>query len=201
MGRGATTLGGIAGALLAVFLLAAEASACACCAEAGHWSQVARKATPDELAELGRVRLGATAALVVPPAGLEHVRGVAPAAPRYALRHQDQNRQWTLELSADGARGGSFTFVMPDTGEFYAVDPRDGGRDAAGSPRLYKEWRFTGAVAPRGVFRGTRFHLVLQGRGNLCPDAAQFTGWILRVIGPNASYALFGDLREPAPRR
>jgi hypothetical protein len=73
---------------------------------------------------------------------------------------------------------------------------------AGGGPLLYKEWRFEGRVSGTGFFGAgivapTRYLLVLQGRGNGCQDAADFTHWRLQVSGRRAHYAFYGELARP----
>ena len=66
-------------------------------------------------------------------------------------------------------------------------------------PALYKEWKLSGPAAATGVFEpggGPRqvLTLILQGRGNSCTDASDFSHWTLVMQGPKANYTLFGDL-------
>lgn len=174
-----------------------DAAACACCAEPGEWSQQSRKATAEELAEIGRLNLSADARLYMTAAGLEGVRGIDTPSPRYTVRHRRPHRQWTLELGDERGSRGSLTFIIPGKLDVYSVDMRDVEREPT---PLYKEWRFAGPLTTRGDFRGHRFHLILQGKGTVCPDAAQFRSWILQVSGPGVEYALFGSLAAPDAR-
>jgi hypothetical protein len=43
--------------------------------------------------------------------------------------------------------------------------------------------------APRQILT-----LILQGGGNSCTSAVDFSHWTLVMQGPNANYTLFGDL-------
>ena len=66
-------------------------------------------------------------------------------------------------------------------------------------PALYKEWKLTGEVTAFGAFSGTNgakqvLTLILQGRGNSCTSAEDFTHWTLVTEGPKGTYSLFGDL-------
>ena len=49
----------------------------------------------------------------------------------------------------------------------------------------------TGTAAP------PRYSLVLQGRGNGCQSAEDFTHWRLKVTGRKADYAFYGELADP----
>ena len=83
-----------------------------------------------------------------------------------------------------------------------ALDPRHGEREGGLGPALYKEWRLTAPAAGTGIFapgvgRGQLVTLILQGHGNSCASAADFTHWTLVVSGPAAEYHLFGHLVQP----
>jgi len=89
----------------------------------------------------------------------------------------------------------------------FAADIHDKNSDAD-NPSLYKEWRFKYRVqSANGVFQkgfapATQYFLVLQGRGNACTQAADFTDWRLEITGRQASYAFYGKLNsgKNAPR-
>jgi hypothetical protein len=76
------------------------------------------------------------------------------------------------------------------------VDPRI-ARQGHG-PTLYKEWKLSAPAAGSGVSAGHRprqiLTLILQGGGNSCTSAGDFTHWTLVMQGPKANYTLFGDL-------
>ncbi len=64
---------------------------------------------------------------------------------------------------------------------------------------LYKEWKLTGEVTGTGAFSATNgvkqsLTLILQGRGNSCTSAVDFTHWTLVMEGPKGRYSLFGEL-------
>jgi hypothetical protein len=190
-------------AMVAALVLAARAVACACCAERGEWHQYPARVGDAEMTELERLRPGNRAFLVVGPAGLAGVRGIEAPARVYSLAVARRGRGWALALR--DARGGSGTlaFRIPPSGVSYAADLGDGRKHRAGGPLLYKEWRLDGRVFGTGVFArgsaGARFRLVLQGRGNNCPNAADFRRWIIQVAGPRARYSLYGALLRPTP--
>jgi hypothetical protein len=83
----------------------------------------------------------------------------------------------------------------------YAADTRDGRKSDGGGPLLYKEWRSEGQVSGTGIFKASlvgpsKYFLVLQGRGNGCDDAADFTHWRLSISGPKARYAFYGEMAK-----
>jgi hypothetical protein len=78
------------------------------------------------------------------------------------------------------------------------VDPGD-SPDQVSGPVLYKELMLTGEVTGFGAFNDTSgvnqvLTLILQGRGNSCTSAEDFTHWTLVTEGPKGAYSLFGDL-------
>ena len=88
--------------------------------------------------------------------------------------------------------------MLPQKISVFEVDPRDGSDQGTG-PVLYKEWKLTGDVTAFGTFNATDdarqlLTLILQGRGNSCTAAADFTHWTLVTEGPKGTYSLFGAL-------
>ena len=189
-------------ALGAVLLLPASAYACACCAESGHWSSATTRLGAHERAELDRVRFSPAATTYVTAAGLEGVKGVTSPAPRYNLVLAKSGRRWKLRLSSAAGRRGTLSFALPASAHAFAADLRNGGTASGGGPLLYKELRLAGAVAGTGDFlpriRTARYRLILQGRGNACLSARDFTHWTLQVSGGGARFSLFGSLRRSA---
>jgi hypothetical protein len=102
-----------------------------------------------------------------------------------------------------GQRGekGSLTFSIPKTATFYGVDPQDGREGSGGGPILYKEIRMEGTVSGDGIFTkgivpGTRYRLVLQGRGNNCMAKEEFKNWNLQVKGRRAEFSFYGMIAQ-----
>ena len=157
-----------------------------------------------ELGELKRVRFGSAAAPYRTDAGpRQDSRGIErPAAP-YSVVAQLRGRRWTLSLRDRTGRSGTLSFRIPRRAEVFGVDPRDGTRAPGGGPVLYKEYRVEAPVALTGIFRAgvagkPRIRLILQGRGNVCFAADDFTHWRFQVSGPRADFAFYGALRRPA---
>jgi hypothetical protein len=93
---------------------------------------------------------------------------------------------------------GTLSLARPGTMSVFEVDPRD-RPDKGQGPRLYKEWKLSASAAGSGVFApgiGPRqtLTLILQGSGNSCTSAIDFSHWTLMMQGPKANYTLFGDL-------
>jgi hypothetical protein len=165
---------------------------CACCTEPGTWSEVTRAITLEEYAEVGRLNF---AAIATSPGG----PGAGPPS-QYRLVHHGRTRDWTLDLHGESGRGGTLKFTIPDRGTFFSTDVQDGKTTAGGGPLLYKELRVTGPNQGGGTFPRGTFRLVLQGRGGACPEAADFSSWILEVNAAGARVILFGKFERPRPR-
>lgn len=190
-----------------LILLAApfKAHACACCSDAGTWSQSTARADPEVLAIVGELgdKLGATVMLRLTPAGLEQIKGITAASETYSVRRLRPYRRWDLEFTDQRGNRGTLTFTIPDSAVFFAADLQDKQQAGAGGPLLYKEWRFEGPILATGIFRGgmtrnTRFRLIFQGRGNMCRNTGDFRSWILQVTGPRANYTFYGSVSGKA---
>jgi len=167
-------------ALLVPLLTAGSASACACCAEPGTWYQARTPFGATERALLGQLRF--TTAREV--AGPEET--IRPQAVRATLT----GRTWRWQLGT----AATLTFQLPLSALIFAADIHDGKMGGGGGPLLYKELRLTGRLTATGALHGTRYVLVLQGRGNNCPNAVDFRSWHLDVSGPR-QIALYGTFR------
>lgn len=194
-------------ALLLLLLLPGDAWACACCSNAGHYHAGSDRPGASELGLLRRVRFGGTAYLFMTEAGLEGVsRGIARPAENYTLSGSLAGGEWRLSFRGAGQQTGTLNLPLPARMSTFAADIHDGQTSGGGGPLLYKEWRFEGRVSGTGIFRAglgapARYQLVLQGRGNGCANAEDFTHWRLKVTGARADYAFFGELGRPAPER
>lgn len=186
-----------------VLLRAAPAAACACCSEPGERVESVTKLAAHERSELERVRFGETARLYTTAAGTAGVKGITDATDTYALTQTRAGDRWTFTLKDAKGRTGTLAFTLPSQVESFFVDTQQG--KASGEPVLYKEWRLsaplsaTGIFAPAAASGSPTVRLVLQGQGNSCTSADQFTAFSIVVTGPSASFTLFGRLAAPAP--
>lgn len=176
--------------------------ACACCAERGTWYQASRRVTAEELAEIGRLNFGPEARTYVTAAGLEEIAGIKSPVEIYRLHRLDRpSRRWRLQFTdRETGRQSVLGFEIPERGTFLDVDLQDRSASPAPEVQLYKEWRLIGPVTASGAFTGGTFRLILQGRGNACPNADDFQSWILQITGPASNYSFFGRLDRPTPR-
>src|SRR5215217_5990544 len=166
---------------------------CACCAESGQWFENTGKMKSYEVSELRNVKFDPTAKLYTTAAGFEGTKGLPAQYESFKLT-DSFGRAQSLTLTFSGERGetGSLVLALPQVATTFGADMHDYDEGSAG-PILYKEWRFNGTVRGSGMFRksiarGTRFHLILQGRGNNCLSSSDFMHWRLDITGPRADY-------------
>jgi hypothetical protein len=202
---------GAAGALLAlctaavVFAATQLANACACCSSRGERMDLLSPLDSFYSDELSHLRFGDTAELFLGEADPEDVKGIATPAAKYDLQASWSSKDgMRFSFRDKDGRTGTLSFARPRTISTFSVDTREGESDQESrlsrEPALYKEWRLTAKAAGTGIFvpglgQSQTLTLVLQGRGNSCPGAHQFTHWMLVMRGPAAKYHFFGDMR------
>ena len=189
-------------ALAALMLAPGRAWACACCSNEGDYLFGSNRPSAYELDLMRRVRFGPTARLYQTEADMEEMaRGLAKPSESYALSGSLVGGAWKLSFRG-GDQAGTLSLPLPARVTSYAADIRDGRTSPGGGPLLYKEWRFEGRASGTGIFRAglaapAKYLLVLQGRGNGCQNAEDFTHWRLEVNGSKAGYAFYGELSAP----
>lgn len=180
-------------------LLPRSVHACACCAEPGTY--LIHTAVPDAYVQsvLKVLKTEGPASLYYTAAGDDGIKGLGPADP-YRVRYSFAVRRWTLLFTDGKGRKGNLYLGLPARMVQYKVDQHENGNDTPGQMIvLYKEWRFEGSISGDGIFatglpRPAKYFFVLQGRGNMCDEAGNFTHWRLQVNGSKASYAFYGKL-------
>jgi hypothetical protein len=180
----------------------AVAEACACCTNTGQRYVGIEKLDGFRRGEIDQVRFGPVAHLYTGEADADSIKGIATPSLRYDLSVTQGADRWVLSLRDANGRSGTLTLTLPKSIAVFEVDPRRGEREGGLGPTLYKEWRLTAPATGTGVFapgagKGQLVTLILQGHGNSCPSAADFTHWTLVVSGPAAQYHLYGDLAQP----
>ena len=187
-------------ALAAVLMvtLASQALACACCASTGERMDLAMPLNAGHVEELQRLRFEKAAQLFLGEADPDSVKGIATPSARYDLDAAWRDNQFVFAFRDDKGRAGTLALQRPATIGIFHTDLRQEPEGGLG-PALYKEWRLTAKANGAGVFApglGAQqlLTLVLQGRGNNCSGAGDFTHWMLVMRGPKAKYHLFGDL-------
>jgi len=174
--------------------------ACACCAEPGAYSIRSKKPEKFELDELKKIQFRPGAYLFFTGEATENIVGISPISDMYTLNVLFQDKTWKLKFRDGNGQVGMLNLISPTSMVSYMADIHDGRQGGAGGPLLYKEWRFkykvqTGTgIFQKGIAPATEYFLVLQGRGNNCTQAEDFTNWRLEITGKKASYAFYGDL-------
>ncbi len=191
-------------AFAALFALAqgSAALACACCTNTGQRYVENTKLQDYQRAILGEVRFAGTATLYLGARDTTDIKGIARPSETYAFRVDRQANRFVFSFRDEKKNEGTLTLAIPDAISVFEIDPRDPASPDRGlGPPLYKEWRLTAPFTGSGVFQAgnggyQRITLILQGRGNSCPDAGQFTHWSISVHGPLGNYLFFGDLEK-----
>jgi hypothetical protein len=202
-----TTKSLVAFVIVAILLASpASALACACCAETGHYFSGQTDLDEYPLSQLKRMRFARTASLFLTEAGIEEdSQGIDQAKPNYSIVGSFLKDIWRLTFRA-GSGTGLLELPLPEKIWEHSADIHDNKTSPGGGPLLYKEWRLEGKVTGTGIFKSgivgaTKYTLVLQGRGNGCDNAEDFSNWRLDVRGEKARYAFFGKLAKPAPNQ
>jgi hypothetical protein len=158
-----------------------------------------------KLSLMERMRFGTTAYLFTGEAEPEDAaKGLAHPADSYSLSGSLVGNMWKLTFR-NGDESGILNLPLPAKMLRYAADIHDRqAKEEYPEPMLYKEWRFEGEVNGTGFFSvgivgRTKYFLVLQGRGNSCDGAEDFTHWHLKITGKKADYAFYGELGAPVP--
>jgi hypothetical protein len=175
-----------------------DVAACACCADAGTYVISTIKPTGFEFGELSKIRFG-MANLFTTPAYPDDVRGIGSTSEDFSIDGSLRGTSWKLSFTEKQNKSGTLNLTKPISMVSYMADLHD-GKDTGLNVTLYKEWRFkyrvqngTG-IFQKGIAPATEYFLVLQGRGNACTQAEDFTHWRLEITGKKASYAFFGKL-------
>lgn len=194
------------------FIFSTEAFACACCAEPGAYSISTYKPKQYEIELLQDIKFDNAAYLFMTEAGFDGIKGLDAiaksynsnswtAAPGYfSLSNIFSAKTWKFNLKTKDGKTGILTLPLPFEMLNFKADIHDGKMISGSGPLLYKEWRFKGNLQSgtgfftSGIVKPTSYFLVLQGRGNNCDNAEDFTHWRLEIDGRKASYAFFGKL-------
>lgn len=199
-------------AAVCLLSLAGNVLACACCAEPGTY--MIRTDKPDEyvIGLLGEMKFDDAANLYMTEAGFDGIKGLDNIAKDYdsqdwtaspeffGLTNSFAAKTWRFNFKTKTGKSGTLVLPMPVQMISFKADIHDSETSGGGGPLLYKEWRFKGNIqsgsgffAP-SILKPTTYFLVLQGRGNGCDNAEDFSHWRLEITGRKADYAFFGKL-------
>lgn len=180
------------------FILPSDAMACACCAEPGTYIISTKKPTSLEFEELKRIKFSTTN-LFMTAGSPEDIKGISPLSDVFSLNGSLDGNLWKFDVKDQIGNVGSLSLTKPVSMVAFMADIHDSKSE--GEISLYKEWRFKYRVqSGTGIFKSgiapaTEYFLVLQGRGNVCTQAEDFTHWRLEITGKKAGYAFFGTLK------
>ena len=175
-----------------------SALACACCTNEGQRNVATVALDSGKRHEIESLRFGAKASLYTGEGDVDATGGIATPSGSYRVDAKWQDDRLVLSFRDSLGHTGTLSLARPDTISIFEVDPRD-RPDKGRGPTLYKEWKFSAAASGTGVFRPgiaprQVLTLILQGGGNSCTSANDFSHWTLVMQGPKANYTFFGDL-------
>ena len=188
----------LAAALLVLIGAASPAFACACCTNEGQRNVATVALDSGKRQEIESLRFSGKATLFTGEGDVEGIEGIATPSGSYELTAKWLDDRLVLSFRDKTGHTGTLALARPNTVSVFEVDPRD-RPDRGHGPALYKEWKLTAPAAGSGVFRPgiaprQLLTLILQGAGNSCTSANDFSHWTLVMQGPKANYTLFGDL-------
>jgi hypothetical protein len=191
--------------IMAILILADAPSAlgCACCTNEGQRNVATVPLDSGKRQEIESLRFGTKATLFTGEGDVEGIEGIATPSGSYRLVAKWQDDRLVLSFRDKDGHTGTLSLTRPETISVFEVDPRirpdAGGQEKTDEPRLYKEWKLTAPASGDGVFRAgiaprQLLTLILQGGGNSCTSAIDFSHWTLVMQGPKANYTFYGDL-------
>jgi len=184
--------------MLVLFSTVPPALACACCTNEGQRNVATVALDAGKRQEIESLRFAGKATLFAGEGDAADIEGITTPSGSYELTAKWLDDRLVLSFRDELGRTGTLSMARPKTLSEFEVDPRD-GPDKGQGPVLFKEWKLSAPAAGSGVFRpgiASRqlLTLILQGRGNSCTSAIDFSHWTLVMQGPKANYTLFGDL-------
>ncbi len=185
-------------AIVVLFSASPPAFACACCTHAGQRHVATVALDSGKRQEIESLRFAGKATLFTAEGEAADIKGIATPSGSYELTAKWLDDRLVLSFRDKLGRTGILSMALPKTLSVFEVDPRD-RPDRGQGPTLYKEWKLSAPAAGSGVFQPgiaprQLLTLILQGGGNSCTSAIDFSHWTLVMQGPKANYTLFGDL-------
>jgi hypothetical protein len=183
---------------LSILSFPKQVCACACCANAGQWSQISQKISDFEVNEINRLQFSPKAKILQTARG-ENV-GVSSNSINYAVSITKKQRVWNFLFKDEKGKTGTLSLAIPNNGVSFKTDLYDRKQGSSNDVQLYKELRLEGKVTGNGIFAkgitpDTKFRLVLQGRGGNCISAEDFKTWNLQVFGSRADYSFYSSFK------
>ncbi len=180
--------------------MAGEAAACACCSNRGQRNVGTQAYDESFRSQVEQVTFKPNAELYLGSGEADPMEGIDQPDSNYDLAVSRDGTSITFVLKGHAGQSGSLKLALPQRISIFEVDPRNTPDTGLGPP-LYKEWKLSGSVTGEGSFAaaslpGHTLTLILQGGGNSCTSAIDFTHWTLVMEGPKANYMLIGDLLQ-----
>ena len=175
-----------------------NAFACACCAERGHYSIRTTKPSDYQLKELQRLKFQ-SAELYTDAGYPDTVKGINLSGETFSVEALLGIKAWIFNFKDNKQKTGKLELTKPLSMVEYMVE-LPSAEATESEVKLYKEWRFKYRVQnATGIFKNgfaptNEYFLVLQGYGNVCSSAEDFTKWHLEVTGKKADFSFFGNL-------
>jgi len=171
---------------------------CACCTNEGQRNVATVALDSGKRQEIESLRFAEMATVFTGEGDVDGIEGIATPSPTYRLSAKWVDDRLVLSFRDGSGHTGTLSLARPGTMSVFEVDPRD-HPDKGQGPRPYKERELSAAAAGSGVFApgiGPRetLTLILQGSGNSCTSAIDFSHWTLVIQGLKANYTLFGNL-------
>ena len=184
--------------IVALFSASPPALACACCTHEGQRNVATVALDSGKQQEIESLRFAGKATLFTGEADAADIAGIATPSASYELTAKWLDDRLVLSFRDKLGHSGDLSMARPKTVSVFEVDPRD-RPDRGQGPTLYKEWKLSAPAGGSGIFRPgiaprQLLTLILQGGGNSCTGANDFSHWTLVMQGPKANYTLFGDL-------
>lgn len=179
-------------------IFSSAALACACCADAGFYSISSRKPADYQIKELQKLKFE-TAELYADAGYPDTVKGISPLGENFSVNGLLNGKAWTFNFKDNNQKTGKLDLMKPLSMVEYMVDLPTSEK-TEGEVKLYKEWRFKYRVQnATGIFKNgfapsSEYFLVLQGYGNVCTSAEDFTKWRLEISGRKVEFSFFGNL-------
>jgi len=172
------------------------ALACACCTNEGQRNVGTVALDSGKREQIESLRFAGKAKLFTGEGGIETIQGIATPSAAYNMTAAWRDNRLVFSLRDDRGRNGTLALARPASVALFEVDPRNGA-DSGQGPALYKEWKLSAQATATGVFgagngAGQTLTLIVQGHGNTCTDAGDFSHWTLVMQGPRANFTLFG---------
>ena len=189
---------GLALAIPVLFGATPPAHACACCTHEGQRNVATVALDSGKQQEIESLRFAGKATLFSGEGDAADIQGIATPSESYDLTAKWLDDRLVFSLRDKRGGTGTLSLARPASIAVFEVDPRD-RPDRGQGPTLYKEWKLSAPAAGGGVFLPgiaprQLLTLILQGGGNSCTSAVDFSHWTLVMQGPKANYTLFGAL-------